>query len=131
MTSDGKWNANNTLGTRFEQVKLSCRLLPVEKKEEFTFSSDDFPKIISNIRAIESLANPRKTRDAFSVIIEEMGQPPAIKLSHQLFVVSHSKSFPNTYRSRANLSFQKEKGKMDTNDNGAILYMRCLSPRLI
>ena len=30
MTSDGKWNANNMISTHFEQVKLSCHLLPVQ-----------------------------------------------------------------------------------------------------
>ena len=109
MTLDGKWNANNTLCMRFEQVKLSCRLLPVEKKEEFAFSSDDFPKIVSNIHAIESLANPHKSRDAFSIIIGETGQPSGIKLSHQLFVVSHLHLSPSPNFWTLTLNFKRKK----------------------
>ena len=31
MTSDSKWNSNNPLGTCFNQVKPSCRLLPIQR----------------------------------------------------------------------------------------------------
>jgi hypothetical protein len=30
MTSDGKWNPNNTLRTCLDQVKATCHLLPVD-----------------------------------------------------------------------------------------------------
>jgi hypothetical protein len=30
LTSDGKWNANNSLSTQLDQVKPSCHLLPVQ-----------------------------------------------------------------------------------------------------
>jgi hypothetical protein len=87
MTADGKWNANNPLGTRIDQVKPSCHLLPVDRNPEFSYSLDDFPTILSNLRAIESLANPQKTKDKISVIVEEPGLSPSIKLIHHLFVV--------------------------------------------
>ena len=48
MTSDGKWNANNTIGTHFEQVKPSCHL-PVQRDPDFAFSSDNFSSIIANL----------------------------------------------------------------------------------
>lgn len=86
MTSDAKWNSNNTIGLPFHQVKPSCLLLPVERNESFSFSSNHFPTIINNLRAIENLGNPRRSRDAASVII---GDPPAIKIVHPLFIVRY------------------------------------------
>jgi hypothetical protein len=87
MTSDGKWNSNNVIGTHFHQVKPTCHLLPVQRNPEFEFSYTDFPSIIGNLHAIESLANPRKTRDTTSIVIGESGQLSSIKLTHHLFVV--------------------------------------------
>jgi hypothetical protein len=92
MTSDGKWNANNTIGTRFEQVKPSCHLLPVQRHKDFSLSTEHFPAIIANLRAIESLANPRKIRDSYSLISGDSPQSNTIKLTHHLFVV-WTKSF--------------------------------------
>ena len=88
MTSDGKWNSNNPLGTRFDQVKPSCRLLPAQRNE-FTLFENDYPTINANIRAIETLGNPRKSRDYHSIIIDEPGQPSQIKLYHHLFSVCY------------------------------------------
>jgi hypothetical protein len=87
MTSDGKWNPNNLIGTRFDQIKPSCLLLPVDRDPDFSFSSTDFPQIISNLHAIENLGNPRKSRDIFSLITTDPNQPPSIKLTHHLFIV--------------------------------------------
>jgi hypothetical protein len=87
MTSDGKWNSNNPLGTRFEQVKPSCHLLPALRQQDFSQSVACFPGVIANLRAIEALANPRKTRDTYSLISGDSPQSSTIKLSHQLFVV--------------------------------------------
>ena len=87
LTSDGKWNANNSLNTHFHQVKPSCHLLPIERDKEFSFSADDFPTIIANLRQIERLKNPHNNQGTYSTIVEDHGHPVAIKLSHQLFVV--------------------------------------------
>jgi hypothetical protein len=87
LTSDGKWNANNTLGTRLDQVKPSCHLLPVQRNPTFSFSNDDFPNILANIRAIENQGNPRKSRESHSIIINDSSQSSAIKVLHHLFVV--------------------------------------------
>ena len=87
MTSDGKWNSNNPLGTRFDQVKPSCQLLPVQRNDEFSYSIEDYPAIIANIHSIENLANPRKSRDIHSIIIGDAVQASAIRLTHHLFVV--------------------------------------------
>jgi hypothetical protein len=87
MTSDGKWSSNNPLGTRFDQVKPSCRLLPAHRENDFSSFQNDFQTFIANIRAIENLGNPRKSRDVHSIIIEENGQTQ-IKLFHHLFFVS-------------------------------------------
>ena len=86
MTSDGKWNSNNPLGTRFDQVKPSCRLLPIQK-DDFSLFENDYSTVLANIRAIETLGNPRKSRDYHSIIIDEPGQPSQIKLYHHLFSV--------------------------------------------
>ena len=105
MTSDGKWNSNNPLSTRFDQVKPSCYLLPVQRDTDFSFSANDFPTIVSNLRAIENLSNPRKSRDTHSVIVEDSNQSTAIKLTHHLFVVCH----PSFHRFSINIFFIKEK----------------------
>lgn len=80
MTSDGKWNSSNPLGTQLSQVKPSCFLL---RDHDFIHSSKDFPSIVGNIRAIEYLANPRKSHDVASFIGND-----SLKLTHHLFVVS-------------------------------------------
>jgi hypothetical protein len=87
LTSDGKWNVNNSLNTHFYQVKPSCHLLPVERDRDFNFSREDFPTIVTNLRQIEKLKNPHNTQGTYSCIVEEHGHPIAIKLSHHLFVV--------------------------------------------
>jgi hypothetical protein len=87
LTSDGKWNANNSLNTHFQQVKPSCHLLPVERDKEFAFSYEDFPTIVANLRQIEKIKNPHNTQGTYSTIVEEHGHPIAIKLSHHLFIV--------------------------------------------
>ena len=86
MTSDGKWSVTNSFGTRLQQVKPSCNLIPPQRETDIHFSKDDFPKIINNLRAIENLANPRKSRDTHSLIVDDSGSP-AIRLTHHLFIV--------------------------------------------
>ena len=46
MTSDGKWNSNNPIGTHLHQVKSFCHLLPVRRDDEFSYSANDFPAIM-------------------------------------------------------------------------------------
>ena len=84
MTSDGKWNLNNPLGTRLDQVKATCHLLPVDHNLDFTFSSRDYPNIIGNLHAIENLANQRRSHDTTSIIV---GESNTIKIMHHLFIV--------------------------------------------
>jgi hypothetical protein len=88
MSSDGKWNSNNTLGTRLDQVKPTCHLLPVQRDTDFIRSFEDFPTIVDNLRAIEALGDARKTRDTMSVVVSDpMHSTSAIKLTHHLFIV--------------------------------------------
>ena len=89
MTSDGKWNASNTASTRFEQVKPNCHLICPERlgDSDLSFPKEDFPKIISNLHAIEALGNPRKSKDVYSVIHGESSPITSIRLTHHLFVV--------------------------------------------
>lgn len=107
MTSDGKWNQNNPLGVRFEQVKPTCHLLPIQRDPDFSFSTEDFPTIVANLHAIENMANPRKSlaRDTstHSVVIGESNQSTAIKLTHHLFMVHH---FHSTKTSHSYIFFQ-------------------------
>ena len=90
MTSDGKWNSNNPLGTRLDQVKATCHLQPVDRNPDFAFSAHDYPNIIGNLRAIESLANPRRSHDTTSIIVSDSNM---IKIMHHLFVVFNSLIF--------------------------------------
>jgi hypothetical protein len=89
MTSDGKWNSNNPLGTRLDQVKAACYLLPVNCDPDFIFSMQHYPNIIGNLHTIESLANPQRSRDTTSIVANDSN---AIKVIHLLFMVcGHSK----------------------------------------
>lgn len=117
MTSDGKWNSNNPLGTCFNQVKPSCCLLPIQK-EEFSLFENDYSTIIANIRAIETLGNPRKSRDCHSIIIDEPGQPSQIKLFHHLFSVRHQIS--SSFMLTNNTLKPKEKKTATESDNNSI-----------
>ena len=123
MTSDGKWNSKNPLGTRFNQVKPSCRLLPIQRLgEEFSLFKNNYSTIIANIRAIETLGNPcTKSRDCHSIIIDEPGQPSQIKLFHHLFSVCHQ--IPSSFILTNNTFKKKEKKTATVSDNnGIILY---------
>lgn len=93
MTSDGRWNSNNNLNTHFYQTKPTCLLLPPQRPTDIIFSKYDYPTIITNLRAIENLANPLKTPDVHSLIVDEAGKPPAIRLTHHLFIVCLLKCF--------------------------------------
>lgn len=84
MTSDGKWNQNNAINSRFDQVKPSCHLGPIQRNEDFSLVNDQFSILINNIRTIQNLANPQKSRDVSNFIV---GNPPTIKITHHLFVV--------------------------------------------
>ena len=103
MTSDGKWNQNNPLGNRFDQVKATCQLIPIKRNEDFSIINDDFSTIVKNIRAIQTIANPHKSRDVSSFLI---GNPPNIKIIHHLFVVS-----PRFYYITVQISLTHPTGK--------------------
>ena len=87
MTSDGKWTSENAVKSQFHQVKPSCLLLPVRRHPEFAFSANDYPSIVENIRAIESSTNPRKSKEDASILVNDSGVSPAIKVIHHLFIV--------------------------------------------
>lgn len=52
MTSDAKFNPSGT-SMRFEQIKLHCHLIPVQRDSQFRFSASDFSTVVANIHAIE------------------------------------------------------------------------------
>ena len=103
MTSDGKWNQNNPLGNRFDQAKATCQLIPMKRNKDFSIINDDFSTIVENIRAIQNIANPHKSRDVSSFLI---GNPPNIKIIHHLFVVS-----PRFYYITVQISLTHPTGK--------------------
>ena len=63
FTPDGKFDPANVFNGRFADVKLSC-LLSATRHRDFSFSSDDFPTVIDNLRGFEKLIRPE--RDAES-----------------------------------------------------------------
>ena len=111
LTSDAKWNPNNPLGTRLDQAKATCNLLPVDRNPEFTFSAQHFPNIIGNLRAIENLANQRRSRDIASIIGNDSC---SIKIIHKLFVVSF---FDDSLNSLTKKKFKKKEKNDDPDDN--------------
>ena len=126
MTSDGKWNSSNPLGTRFHQTKATCQLLPVQCDKTFSFSLEDHPKIIANIRSIENLGNPHKSHDMHSIIINEQGQSSTLKLTHHLFIICFLLIFNILY-----FTFDPKDKKNSTqtinDDNDSILHLQFLS----
>jgi hypothetical protein len=87
MTSDAKWTQTNPFGTRFQQIKPACYLLPVQHDKEFSFSAEDFPTILANLRTLENMENPRKQHETHSVIVNNPPNSSAIKITHHLFTV--------------------------------------------
>ena len=114
MTSDTKWNSNNPLSTCLDQAKATCNLQPVNQNTDFEFSAQHFPNIIGNLHAIKNLANPQRSRDTSSIIVNNSN---AIKIIHHLFIVSQSFNFLDTHHL---LFFKKEKrdpSQLDKNND--------------
>jgi hypothetical protein len=69
FTSDTRYNASSALNTRFEQIKPHCRLIPIHRHPELSFSSTDFPTIISNIQAIEKKGLDQKDKRMLVLLV--------------------------------------------------------------
>jgi hypothetical protein len=89
LLSDGNYFPNNNFGSKFCDVKASCRLMPIRRDPAFKFSNEHYPTAIANIRAIEKIA-PCVKNDAITSILYPMFERgstaiSSIKLTHNLF----------------------------------------------
>ncbi|KIO01645.1 hypothetical protein M404DRAFT_149895 [Pisolithus tinctorius Marx 270] len=84
MAPEGGYNPKNAFGHEFSETKLTCNLLAVQRNAMYSFTQQDFPQIISNIRALEKLVPLKKGETLLSSVCESHGMP-CIRLSHALF----------------------------------------------
>ncbi|OAX31960.1 hypothetical protein K503DRAFT_805633 [Rhizopogon vinicolor AM-OR11-026] len=74
FTPDANFDPANVFQERFADVKLNCRLT-AGRDEAFKYSSEDFPAVLDNLRALEKLVpkerdyeTQRHSRDARSAV---------------------------------------------------------------
>ncbi|KAI6146043.1 hypothetical protein BKA82DRAFT_169089 [Pisolithus tinctorius] len=84
MGPEGGYMAKNAFAHEFVDTKLTCNLLAVQCDAVYGITQQDFPSIISNIRALEKLVPLKKGESLLSCIRESHSQP-CIHLSHALF----------------------------------------------
>ncbi|KAH7930555.1 hypothetical protein BV22DRAFT_1124829 [Leucogyrophana mollusca] len=85
FTPDASYNPANNFQGKFEDAKLSCRLIAVHNQcDVFTFAQADYPIILKNLRAFEKLITKEKGDESVSVM-QFSGGYESIKLSHSLF----------------------------------------------
>lgn len=86
FTPDGSFNPGNALNTRFQDVKLNCRLT-IPSPNTFPFAVTDYPTCIDNIRALEKIIKHDKKDQVMSSLSGSVLGSTQIKLSHALFEV--------------------------------------------
>ncbi|KAI6148713.1 hypothetical protein BKA82DRAFT_18509 [Pisolithus tinctorius] len=95
MAPEGGFNPKNTFNREFSDTKLTCNLLAVQHDTVYGFTQQDFPLIISNIRALEKLMPLKKGETLLSCVRESRGMP-CIRLSHALFTKKDNKDDPDS-----------------------------------
>ncbi|KAF8425809.1 hypothetical protein L210DRAFT_3653056 [Boletus edulis BED1] len=103
FTPDGNFDPANTFGSRFQDVKLSCRLIP-PTSSDFDFTIKDYPICLQNLRSIERLVALGKNQETLGAIAEHLGKPQ-FKLAHSLF---EAKPFVTTTDDTASSETEKD-----------------------
>ncbi|KAF8119737.1 hypothetical protein EV363DRAFT_1409501 [Boletus edulis] len=83
FTPDGNYDPDNTFSSRFQDVKLNCRLA-CSTSSLFPFAITDFSKYIDNLRSCEKLIKSYKGDEVNSSIYFHLGKSQ-LKLTHPLF----------------------------------------------
>jgi len=94
LSLDGSFDPNNALRQALSDVKLNCRLRPVQRDPDFAFSVQDWPLFIKNIKKLEDMAPLENGEDRKNVLHVIQGTSSTdggfIKIVHPLFEVSPS-----------------------------------------
>lgn len=81
LTLDAKYSSNSL--RRFDQATPNALFTPVQCNPRFSFSSNRFPSIITNIHAIEKIMVNKKGPDDVGIIVGTCGA--------SIFLISYSK----------------------------------------
>ncbi|KAI6142166.1 hypothetical protein BKA82DRAFT_30531 [Pisolithus tinctorius] len=84
MGAEGRYLPKNTFSHDFVDMKLTCNLVAIQHDAVYGSTKDNFPLIISNIRALEKIIALKKGETLVSCVHESCGLP-CVHLSHALF----------------------------------------------
>ncbi|KIO14869.1 hypothetical protein M404DRAFT_929018, partial [Pisolithus tinctorius Marx 270] len=82
--AEGRYLPKNAFSCDFVDTKLTCNLVAVQHDAVYGSTKDDFPLIISNIRALEKIIALKKGETLVLCVHESHGLP-CVCLSHALF----------------------------------------------
>ncbi|KAI6146394.1 hypothetical protein BKA82DRAFT_20031 [Pisolithus tinctorius] len=85
MGPEGGYSPKNAFSCEFADTKLTCNLLAMQRNVVYGSTLQDFPSIISNVRALEKLILLKKGETLLSSVCESCGMP-CICLNHSLFI---------------------------------------------
>ncbi|KAF8120376.1 hypothetical protein EV363DRAFT_1303312 [Boletus edulis] len=83
FTPDGNFDPANSFGSKFQDIKLSCRL-GAPAFSVFQFAQNDYPACIQNFVGIEKLIKHDKNDEVMSTMSQHLGKTQ-FKLMHSLF----------------------------------------------
>lgn len=86
LSPDGAFQPNNQFHSKFEDVKLSCKLT-APCHGDFQFMAKDFDTMIKNIRGFEALFQ-KSDDDTTISCLQTLGGWRTIKMVHPLFLVN-------------------------------------------
>jgi len=88
LTPDGGFQENNQFNSKFEDVKLLCKL-SIPNHDDFKFMHQDQSTIMKNMKGFEALIE-KHNEDSIISSVQIMGRWGMIKMVHPLFVMCHS-----------------------------------------
>ncbi|KIO01294.1 hypothetical protein M404DRAFT_150283, partial [Pisolithus tinctorius Marx 270] len=95
IAPNGGFNPKNAFSHESSETKLMCNLLAVQCDAVYGFMQQDFPLIISNIRALEKLMPLKKGETLLLCMCESHGML-CIHLSHALFTKKDNDDDPGS-----------------------------------
>ncbi|KAF8132271.1 hypothetical protein EV363DRAFT_1073599, partial [Boletus edulis] len=84
LSPDGNYNPENALGTRFQDVKLNCRIIP-PVSSAYSFAIDDFIPCIDNLHAFERLLKHDRGESVGGMVHGSILGTTQVKVTHALF----------------------------------------------